>query len=76
MGRGLDGPYGPFSFVLVACQVYPFLAQLEDFLWKSLEFRVMDLVGSKATLKRQLLNAGYCLDLQARITAKHGICPG
>jgi hypothetical protein len=51
---------------------YPCLRRLEDYLWRTFEYRLEDLVGSKGAEKRFFVNARYTLDLEERITRLHG----
>jgi hypothetical protein len=49
---------------------YAFLGQLEDFLWKTFEYRLTDLEGPSGAAKRWQVNGKYLLDLQERLTRR------
>jgi hypothetical protein len=51
---------------------YPFLGQLEDYLWKTFEYRLSDLEGPSGSVRRWQVNGKYLLDLQDRMTRIHG----
>ena len=50
---------------------YPYLGQLEDYLWRTFEYGLSDLEGSLGAVKRWIVNGKYTLDLEKRMTEKY-----
>jgi hypothetical protein len=51
---------------------YPFIHQLEDYLWRAFEYSLTDLKGASGASQRWIVNARYTLDLEERFTRMHG----
>lgn len=52
---------------------YPYLGEFEDYLWKTFEYRLTDLLGSEESIERRIVIVKYTLDLQERMTRLHGV---
>lgn len=50
---------------------YRYLGELEDYLWRTFEFRIQDVEGPSKATNRWIVNGKYVLDLEKRMTAMH-----